>query len=762
MNGLIEKKVQVVRNGKTFTQTVWVKPEVQSSNKELSQLEDLFKKDKLAGLQKLKDLGIAWKENAHPAINLMRAKEAMKKHFGSTQPNSLPKSTQAPSEKTTKQSESTSSYLASLTAKGITWEENPHPAINLMRAKMAEKKFNENSNKKFKVVMKPDSERVTSKEVLTSAGMSWAHAEASKFGMTLETDDKTGFIKGYTLTKDGEIIEKFKTFRSLDEFLLNLVSVEDNQKPDITLPEEMYDQGKTLTFNSYDSKGNLILSDKDNPDSPFKTVILKADIDKFLARQSREKLRLQKNKEADEAVAEAEERNTLIAKFTDDCLGFEQGKDAKTRANIAKYLNTSVTRNGKLFSIKDLYIHLLKEGYEYRETYSGLARWYLDSNTFLEVTDKTAKDFSEFIYQKPLSVLDSAFRGDSFVGLSSKDKWLKVVANLTTSGEKADPVELREYCIGAGLDDEHVKDIVTRFGVKFPSQFFKRCTKFSKSAFDIAKTKGVEEFDNVRIKVANELLVDENMYSQLVSNISSEGFCGLRSDVGKTIEDTETVDFSRLVLKPTKTFGVDENGNKFNMTQKVTTSYHESFHATANGRKTLFGGFEESLAELVAYGLGKNLGHNDHEVISYVPAVGITYLMLKSKPEFSDCNGMADVGMKILQMLENDDYDRTKFINSFPELKIHEKLIKNGTSLNYSKASWVVGKLLPNTLPTTMPTDFPEFIANAHSKSDPKSWSEDRSIRLTKAWVDVVRDKDYSDDINVDCVLQYILQKGVI
>ena len=85
--GLVAKKVQVVKNGKTFTQTFWVDPKDEQSqpavnHSELhSELQEHIKAGKKSEAMKMaKDNGISWKDHDHEGINWMRAHMAIKKH----------------------------------------------------------------------------------------------------------------------------------------------------------------------------------------------------------------------------------------------------------------------------------------------------------------------------------------------------------------------------------------------------------------------------------------------------------------------------------------------------------------------------------------------------------------------------------------------------------------------------------------------------------------------------------------------------------
>lgn len=104
-----------------------------------AEFDKLKKTDKQGALKFLKDNGVTWQEHSHPAINLMRATMAV----NGTKPVAPNKGKGV--EKPAKVSNSEA--VEAIKAKGVKWEEHSHPAINLMRAKMAEKKFNENPKK---------------------------------------------------------------------------------------------------------------------------------------------------------------------------------------------------------------------------------------------------------------------------------------------------------------------------------------------------------------------------------------------------------------------------------------------------------------------------------------------------------------------------------------------------------------------------------------------------------------------------------------
>lgn len=165
--GLVKKQVQVTKNGKTFTQTVWVKASQDPKGsdgltnldpdkaKEFQSLQELFKTDKASGLEKLKTMGVTWEENPHPAVNLMRAKVAMKQYFGISA--SKPGGTQQD-----QPSKNNQDLISKLKSMGVSWKENQHPAINLMRAKMAAKDagvdLNNLPNSESEIVKKDNSE----------------------------------------------------------------------------------------------------------------------------------------------------------------------------------------------------------------------------------------------------------------------------------------------------------------------------------------------------------------------------------------------------------------------------------------------------------------------------------------------------------------------------------------------------------------------------------------------------------------------------
>lgn len=117
--------------------------EVEKQTLDINKFDSLKKTNRPAALEYLKDCGVTWEENPHPAINLMRATMAAKGSGKPSEPANKPIPGQlAKPEKKAKvdNSSKNAEYLAGLKEKGITWEENAHPAINLMRAKMAEKK----------------------------------------------------------------------------------------------------------------------------------------------------------------------------------------------------------------------------------------------------------------------------------------------------------------------------------------------------------------------------------------------------------------------------------------------------------------------------------------------------------------------------------------------------------------------------------------------------------------------------------------------
>lgn len=125
--------------------------EVEKQTLDINKFDSLKKTNRPAALEYLKDCGVTWEENPHPAINLMRATMAAKglstnpaKNPSKENSKPIPNQLQKPKE-TKKAPEGdkqakNQAYLQGLKDKGITWEENAHPAINLMRAKMAEKK----------------------------------------------------------------------------------------------------------------------------------------------------------------------------------------------------------------------------------------------------------------------------------------------------------------------------------------------------------------------------------------------------------------------------------------------------------------------------------------------------------------------------------------------------------------------------------------------------------------------------------------------
>lgn len=77
------------------------------------------------------------------------------------------------------------------------------------------------------VIMKDKSQWCKSDLRLTNKNMEYMLKEIENMGLTLKTiENEKGFIKGYELFKNGEIVEKFNSFRKLDEFMLNVKSIE--------------------------------------------------------------------------------------------------------------------------------------------------------------------------------------------------------------------------------------------------------------------------------------------------------------------------------------------------------------------------------------------------------------------------------------------------------------------------------------------------------------------------------------------------------
>lgn len=61
---------------------------------------------------------------------------------------------------------------------------------------------------------------------LTNKNMEYMLKEVASFGLTLKTiENEKGFIKGYKLYKNDEIVEAFGSFRKLDEFMLNVKEI---------------------------------------------------------------------------------------------------------------------------------------------------------------------------------------------------------------------------------------------------------------------------------------------------------------------------------------------------------------------------------------------------------------------------------------------------------------------------------------------------------------------------------------------------------
>lgn len=776
VNGLIEKKVQVVRNGKTFTQTVWVKPEVQSSNKELSQLEDLFKKDKLAGLQKLKELGITWAENKHPAINLMRAKEAMKKHYGVTQTKPVTNEQTKTTKSDKKNADKHADYLANLRTKGITWNESENVGINVMRAKMAEKKFNAQqstpaqnqsstasvTNKNLKAIL-DNSDSSSKNDIL----MHISNILAYKALRDKETDDfekskieskaQMEYFKiAYKLGMDTSDLSETATLVN------NYIREEVYHKG--TLPDIIYTNNKRNKLYAYDSEGNLHLTDLDKPDSPFKTVISKDNIEAVLNRQEREAKLYELNNQTDPEEDEEKQREALKTKFKNNVLGFGEDLDAKSLANAIKYLNSGITFDGELFKEKDLYFFLYKQGYEFRETSSGKARWYQPrTDRFVDVTTKTAKDFSRYLYNKKnISILDSVFFGDAFDGMNNKDKFDTVMVALSSDGGRPDAEELKEYCVGAGFDDEQTQQLIGLFAVKFTSEFYKKCTQYSRFSFKSALDKGVKTFDTTRLDLAKSLVLNKDLPIYTQANLGAYGSCSLRSDIAYTLDDTPIVDYSRLRLR-SAFLGKNKYGDMFNMRHCVSTAIHESVHATAHGKKTLFGGFEESIAEIIAVAVSYNLGFQEVKNISYSEAVATTYLLLKDEPDFSGCENMIDVGLKLLSVLENDGFDRTGIMKKYPKLRIHEKALTSNCGVDRKPLNTFLNRHFKfnESVPMNPPKDYYTFVGQAQDREDPVKWGSELKERLDAAWIDGASGAFDSNQIVGVSFLQYYLTKGV-
>lgn len=177
--GLVPVKKLVVRNGKSFIQTVYVRPgaakkvdnskSVYLANLVINTLNDLLKetnriknikdvaekeiqKDHL--LKELKKKGIKWKEDKNRNINYMRALMAAKKHFSGQQQKAQNQQkqnqTQSPFQTKTLDKASAKAIVDDLKKKygsdklvemikkaGITWKEHSHVGVNKMRAFMA-------------------------------------------------------------------------------------------------------------------------------------------------------------------------------------------------------------------------------------------------------------------------------------------------------------------------------------------------------------------------------------------------------------------------------------------------------------------------------------------------------------------------------------------------------------------------------------------------------------------------------------------------
>jgi hypothetical protein len=168
---LVAKQVQVTRGGKTFTQTVWVNPNQNSSTQPNGKAFDFtefdkLKSDKVKALQYLKDCGITWQEHSHAGVNWMRACMAAKQAAGisnnssSASQSSSQSSSSVPTSSVKKldyQKLTADGYdnldakkkvasikkqinkdeFVSLASKITSWTTHSNPAINLMRASMA-------------------------------------------------------------------------------------------------------------------------------------------------------------------------------------------------------------------------------------------------------------------------------------------------------------------------------------------------------------------------------------------------------------------------------------------------------------------------------------------------------------------------------------------------------------------------------------------------------------------------------------------------
>ena len=186
---LVQKEVVVHGKNGTHTRKQWVSATKDSKDDNSSKnqtLEDIWKiptdnpknvivdlltsgNDKSSIMEFAKRHGVVWKESSHEGINWMRASQSIQKHFTNTPSNSLkdtfvkevskPKNTQSNPTKNSSQEQlkvqeltielGNEKLLEKAKKLGVTWDENSHKGINLMRGKMAIVKALEKNSKLF-------------------------------------------------------------------------------------------------------------------------------------------------------------------------------------------------------------------------------------------------------------------------------------------------------------------------------------------------------------------------------------------------------------------------------------------------------------------------------------------------------------------------------------------------------------------------------------------------------------------------------------
>lgn len=264
--------------------------------------DKLEKTNKPSALEYLKSCGITWEEHSHAAINWMRAKVAMQKSNGTYQPKVPARKNSGDTSKTKLSGED---YLRELKAKGVTWEENKHPAINLMRAKMAEKKFNEN-------LVEADGGKPTSNNVHSPSIVT----------------DKFGGVK------EGQEIYRFHYKYIVKKITEDYVLALEEGKPD---------NGHYVVFNESDMKE------------------INENREYFMSRYQRNKdynAKVEKEQQDYDAQKEAE-----LEKYN-DLKGYGDWMKPMDLARARRQLNKPIRYNGDEYTIKGLYEKLVGEGYE--------------------------------------------------------------------------------------------------------------------------------------------------------------------------------------------------------------------------------------------------------------------------------------------------------------------------------------------------------------------------------------------------------------